>query len=156
MIRANAMQAVAEIGRLEQVVRRLGEVPRKVATIAAPALTKLLQAQYREGVDPYGRPWAPLKPATLATGRRPPPLTGFTRTLKRGTRAEQPRANYAGIRLVGGAQYGYFHQVGYRNARTGRQVPARRILPQFGMPRAWSAVLSGAARQAARQARGGR
>jgi hypothetical protein len=153
MIRANAMQAIAEIGRLQATMDRLAQVPRRAATIAAPGLTRLLQAEFREGKDPYGRAWAPLRPATLATGRRPPPLTGFTRALKRGTRAEQPRANYAGIRLVVGAPYGYFAQVGFRNARTGTRVPSRRILPQHGVPRAWSAVLDRAVSQAARQAR---
>jgi len=152
MIRVNRFQAIAEIGRLKDTLSRLAQVPRRTATIAAPRLTTLLQKQFRDGIDPYGRPWAPLRPATLAK-HGPPPLTD-TREMRRGTRAEQPRANYAGIRLVVGATYGYFAQVGFRVGKT--RVPPRRILPQYGMPREWSRVLAESARQAARELTRGR
>lgn len=146
------MQAIREIGRLQDTLRRLGEVPRRAAAIASPKLTRLLQRQYRTGVDPYGRPWAPLRPATLQR-HGPPPLTD-TRAMRAGTRAMVPRPHYAGIRLVVGAPYGYFHQVGFRVH--GRRVPARRILPQYGLPATWLRVLQDAARQAARAAARGR
>ena len=147
MIRVNRMQAIAELGRLKDTLDRLIQLPRRTATIAAPKLTALLQKQFRDGVDPYGRPWARLRPSTLAK-HGPPPLTA-SGALRRGTRAEQPRANYAGIRLVVGERYGYFAQTGFRVGRT--QVPPRRILPQYGMPSAWSAILKESARQAAKE-----
>jgi hypothetical protein len=112
-------------------------------------VTKLVQDQFDKGVDPYGRPWAPLAASTLAKGRRPPPLTE-TRRLREGTRAYVMRAHYAGLRVVVGAPYGYFHQVGFRVGRT--KVKPRRILPQFGLPRAWSDALRAASRQAASEA----
>jgi phage gpG-like protein len=146
MRRGGANLAIAELGRLIQTIERLSEVPRKVAVIAAPKLTRLLQAQFRAGTDPYGRAWAPLKASTLAKGRRPPPLTDKKR-LRDGTMAKVARY---GIRMVVGAPYGFFHQVGFRNGRT--RVPARRILPQTGYPVAWKRVLDDAARQAAREA----
>lgn len=152
MIRGNAMAAIGSIGRLGQLLDRLMDLPRKVAAEAKPEIDRLLRRQFAAGVDPYGRPWAPLRPATIATGRRAPPLTGFTRELRGGTGVILGGGNKAGLRVRLGAPYGYFHQVGYRNARTGRKVPARRILPQFGMPVAWNMALRRAATSIARRA----
>ena len=151
MIRGNAMAALSEIGRLERVLDRLMDLPRKVAAEAKPEIDRLLRQQFRQGVDPYGKPWARLRPATLAMGRRPPPLSD-TKRLRDGTKVVLGGGNRAGLRVQVGAPYGYFAQVGFRNARTGRMVPARRILPQFGMPRAWSAALHRAASRIARRA----
>lgn len=151
MRRGSPQMAIAELGRLQATLHELTLVPRKVAEIAAPKIDRLLRQQFRDGQDPYGKAWAPLKPATLAKGRTPPPLTDST-DLRDGTGASVAPGNRAGIRLRVGARYGYFHQAGYRNARTGGKVPARRILPQFGLPRAWSAILREAARKAFRQA----
>lgn len=145
------MAALAQIGRLEKVLDRLMDLPRKVAAEAKPEIDRLLRQQFRQGLDPYGRPWAPLRPATLAMGRRSPPLTD-TRRLREGTKVLLGGGNRAGLRVQVGSAYGYFHQVGFRNARTGRMVPARRILPQFGMPREWSAALRRAASRIARRA----
>jgi hypothetical protein len=152
MIRGNAMAVLSAIGRLERVLERLIDLPRKVAVEVKPEIDRLLRAQFRAGVDPYGKPWAPLRPATLATGRRPPPLTGFTRELRSGTATVTGGGNRAGLRIKLGAPYGYFHQVSYRNARTGRKVVARKILPDRGMPREWSAALNRAAARIARRA----
>jgi hypothetical protein len=142
--------AIESLGRLEQVLDRLVSVPRRVAVIAAPRLTELLQSQFAEGKDPYGRPWRLLKPSTLRTGRRNPPLTGFTRKLRDGTKAATQPSNRAGIRVKVGARYGFFHQSGFQRGHT--YVAPRRILPQFGLPIAWSRVLKESAKQAAREA----
>jgi len=150
MKRVTGRQLVAQLGRLERVIEELAYAPRKVAVVAAPKLTRLLQQQFRRGEDPYGRPWAPLRPSTLARGRRPPPLTD-TRRLRDGTKATPYPGGRAGIRLKVGRPYGYFHQVGFRVGRT--RVPPRRILPQFGMPAAWREALAEAAREVGRQAR---
>jgi len=151
VIRGSAMVALSEIGRLEKVLDRLIDLPRKVAAEAKPEIDRLLRQQFRQGVDPYGKPWAPLRPATLDTGRRPPPLSA-SGLLRSGTKVMLGGGNRAGLRIQVGAPYGYFHQVGFRNARTERPVKPRRILPQFGMPRAWSAALHRAASRIARRA----
>jgi phage gpG-like protein len=150
MIRGNATAAVAALRSLQKTLERLAYVPRKVAVIAAPRLTKLVQAQFRAGVDPYGVAWRPLRPATIAKGRRSPPLTD-TRRLRNGTKASARSGGRAGLVLKAGAPYGAFHQVGFRVGRT--RVAPRRIFPQRGLPAAWRAVLDAAARQAAREAR---
>lgn len=139
--------AIAELGRLQSMLADLAAVPRKVAEQAAPRIDRLLQAQFRTGRDPYGNAWAALKASTLKTGRRPPPLTGFTRQLRTGTKATAARS---GIRIEVGARYGFFHQAGFRVGKT--RVPPRRILPQYGMPREWSAVLTRSAKEACRAA----
>ena len=147
MRRGGANLAIADLGRLIKTIERLAMLPRSVARIAAPKLNEILQQEFELGQDPYGRPWAPLRPSTLARGRRPPPLTD-RRNLRDGTKA---RPLPAGISISLGARYGFFHQAGFRVGRT--RVPPRRILPQYGLPRAWSAILTAAAKQAAREAR---
>jgi len=141
--------AVESIGRLIKTIERLSDLPRAVAIEAAGPLTAELRKQFDSGTDPYGRPWAPLRPTTLAKGRHEPPLTDTGR-LRDGSRAAVAPGGRAGLRLMVGAKYGYFHQVGFRVGRT--TVPPRRILPQFGLPRAWSLILRQAARTAAKRA----
>ena len=149
MIRASLMHAPAAFGRLEKVLERLAYVPRRAAVIAAPLLTRELRKQFRQGVDPYGRPWAPLAASTLAKGRRPPPLTD-TGAAAGATKAMVRSGNRAGIHIVFGRGYLYFAQSGFRVGRT--IVKPRRILPQQGMPAAWREILKRAAKQAFREA----
>lgn len=154
MIRGDAMQGVEAIGRLKETIRKLSDLPRAVAVEAQEPLNRALQAEFRGGVDPYGNPWAPVKPSTIARRKRsqsPTPLTD-TSEGRRGTRVELRAGNRAGLTIVTGAPYLYFHQVGFRAGRT--SVPARRVLPQFGLPAGWKIILRDAARRAARQAVG--
>lgn len=138
------------LGALAGTLRNLADVPRRASEIAAPKITDLLQTEFRAGVDPYNRAWAPLKKSTVRKGRRPPPLTGFTRQLRDGTRAQLYPGNRRGIQLVAGASYGKFHQYGFHVRST--LVPARKIFPDGGrLPKAWSAVLRAAAFQAVRE-----
>lgn len=132
--------------RVRRVVDEMGRLPGRLSQAAAPALTDELQRQFAEGRDPYGYPWAPLKPSTLRK-HGPPPLTD-TRRLRDGTKAVAMRA---GIKLIAGAPYGAFHQLGFRVGRT--RVPARRILPNLGMPRAWREILDRTAKRLAQEAR---
>jgi phage gpG-like protein len=129
---------------LASAIRELSEVPRAAAAIAAPKISLLLNEQFERGADPYGRPWAPLARATLAKGRRPPPLTDKGK-LRAGTFARLYPGRQAGIQLVAGAEYGKFHQYGFRVR--GRQVPARPIFPDLGIPFAWWILIKDAIRQ---------
>lgn len=139
MMRGNLAVALASLGKLEQVIDELGTLPRKLAVEAAPKLTRLLQRQFAQGVNPYGRTWA-----RLASGKR----SHLTRTgkLRAGTRATPMLGGRMGVRLVVGARYGAFHQTGTRN------MPARKILPDRGLPRAWRDVLDASALRIARRA----
>lgn len=133
-------KAIERMGRLERTVAQLALLPRTVARAAAPKLDRLVKRQFSSGCDPYGRPWRPI---TKETRRRrkgsksAPPLTD-TRKLRAGTGV---KAAQFGARLVLGAPYGYFAQTGTRN------MPARRIFPQFGLPAEWSRVLRETARE---------
>lgn len=149
MIRGGASAAVAALESLSKTLEKLAYVPRRVAVIAAPRITKLLQAQFRAGKDPYGTPWKPLRPSTIAKGRRNPPLTD-SRKLRDKTMASARPGGRAGIVLKSGAPYGAFHQVGFRVGRT--RVAPRRIFPQRGLPAEWSRVLAESTRQAVREA----
>jgi hypothetical protein len=150
MRRGDATAADAALDSLRRTLERLAYVPRRVAVIAAPKITTLLQEQFRLGRDPYGVSWAPLRASTIAKGRRNPPLTD-TRKLRDGTAAKARPGGRAGIALKSGAPYGAFAQVGFRVGRT--RVPPRRIFPQRGIPAAWKKVLDAASRQAVREAR---
>lgn len=145
----NADVAVRALESVQKQVDELARMPRKLAVACAPLITQLLRGGFATGRDPYGRPWRALRPATLAKGRRPPPLTD-TRELADGTMAKALNGNRAGLHLVVGAKYGAFHQVGFRVGKT--KVGPRRILPAFGMPASWRQVFAEQAKRLAREA----
>ena len=60
--------ASTKIGALEGL-------PEKIADALPAEFAPLLDEQFSTGLDPYGDPWAPLAPSTIAMGRSPPPLT---------------------------------------------------------------------------------
>jgi hypothetical protein len=132
-----------ELAKLKNLMERMSKLPDVLAVEAAPGITRLLQDEFERGVDPYGRAWAPLAASTLARGRRAPPLTD-TRRLRNGTQAYALPGK--GLRLGMGAGYGVFHQIGFRNHRGGRPVPARRIFPRASLPKSWVKILNDAAR----------
>ena len=129
-----------KLARLEQVLARLDVLPRRVAEIAAHAITAELQKEYTRGVDPHGRKWR-----KLATGKAS--HLEESGRLRRGTRAAPLPGKRAGVRILFGsrAKIAALHQTG-----TAR-MPARRILPDKGMPASWKAALERAHRQAFRQ-----
>jgi hypothetical protein len=153
VIRGNASAFAAALRDVRKTVEALGRLPHNLAVAVAPDITSLLRAQFRDGVDPYGRPWAPLKPATLRK-HGPPPLTHHGE-LRDGTAAEPMAGVRIGLTLRVGARYGAFHQVGFRVGKT--KVPPRRILPNRGIPAAWRTAIERRARElAARAVREGR
>ncbi len=124
-------------------INRLGAVAERVAVLAAPVIEAHVQQQYAYGRDPYGMPWKPLRPATLARGRRPPPLTDTG--LMRNTTTVRPRIGRPGI-VIRLPQPGVFHQLGTRH------MVARPVLPSRGVPRMWADALRRASLQAMREA----
>lgn len=146
----SAAVALRKLAGLTRVIDQIALVTRRAARYAAPALTKLLRAEFAAGSDPYGRAWRGLMASTKARGRRNPPLTD-TRRLKNSTKAMPMFGGRAGVRLVVGQPYGVFHQFGFRVGRT--RVKPRRILPQFGLPGSWRAAIERAALRATREAK---
>lgn len=126
-------------------LNRLGAVAPRVAELAAPVIASAVEGEFSYGRDPYGTPWAPLKPATVRKGRRPPPLTdmGLFRALVQ----VRPRVGNPGILVTMAARPGVFHQLGTKH------MSARQVLPYRGVPRMWSDALRRATVQAMREAR---
>jgi len=90
-----------------------------------------LMQRFAAGEDPYRRAWAPLKPATLAKGRRPPPLTDTGRG-KRGIRFSPSRGS--GIGITSSVGYMRYHM------RATAHRAARKFLPEGRLPKAWLRV----------------
>ena len=134
---------IAKLERLSRVLAQLDALPRRTAEIAAPMITRELQREYAQGRDAHGRKWK-----RLATGK-PSHLTETSR-LRAGTRAAPMPGNSRGVRIMFGsrARIATFHQLGTRT------MPARRILPDRGMPASWKVALDRAHRQVFRQIAG--
>jgi len=128
---------LAQMGRLERVLQRLDQLPRRTSAFAAPDITAALQKEFSQGRDPHGRPWK-----KLATGK-PSHLTA-SKKLRRQTRAALLPGSRMGLRILFGsrARVAGFHQTG-----TG-SMPARRILPDKGLPVSWRVALERAHRKA--------
>lgn len=136
------------LGQLARNIARLGEVPSRVARDGAAGIARHIDHQFDSGTDPYGRPWAPLRPATLRRGRHAPPLTD-THAMRDGI-AVRPQAG-AGIAITFASDVpAGFHQGGTVN------MVARKILPEGTLPRTWNEALSGAAGAAVKQTMGGK
>lgn len=134
--------ALAELGKLESVLSDLANVPRIVAEKAAPRISRLLKRQFSAGTDPYGRRWPKLATGAAAHLEE-------TQRMRDGTKATPNIGGRAGIRIVVGAmgkrrRNPIVHQTGApRN-----NMPARKILPERGMPREWKEALDRSAREA--------
>ena len=130
-----------KLERLQAVLAKLDQLPRRVAEIAAPAITAELQKEFSRGQDPHGRKWK-----RLATGKAS--HLEESGRLRRSTRAAPLPGRRAGVRILFGSRskIAAFHQVG-----TAR-MPARRILPDKGMPASWAMALKRAHRLAFREA----
>jgi hypothetical protein len=150
MKRGNASAFARALTDVRRALEELARLPRALSLAAAVPLSGLLRNQFVAGVDPYGMKWAPLKPSTLRQ-HSPPPLTA-TGALKSGTKVEPMGGGRAGIKITVGAPYGAFHQLGFRVGRT--KVPARRILPNRGLPAAWREILNRQAKFIADRAAG--
>lgn len=132
--------------RLHGTLRKLSEVPSRAAADAAVRIADVFDGQFADGVDPYGKQWAALKPYTLAKGRFPPPLTDTG--AMRDSIEVKPTPG-AGIEVTMGVDYATFHQTGTRD------MAQRQIMPQSGgLPASWSSAIADAVREATRKAMG--
>ena len=116
---------------LRRALGQLAKVPAQASKDAAAGIDKLLQREYLNGADPYGKPWTPLKPSTIAKGRRNPPLTA-SGAMRSGTRARPLPGGGISIEAPSPAN---FHQSGTKN------MAKRPILPEKGLPVAWKAEI---------------
>lgn len=115
-----------------RALRDLAKVPSRVSAAYAERLRQELDKQFAQGKDPYGRPWAPLKPATLKKGRFPPPLTDSGHMSRNITVLPMQGA---GVRLVSTVDYSRYHQEGTDN------MSARPFFPTGVLPANWRKIL---------------
>jgi morphogenesis family protein len=128
---------ISRMGKLADRLHDLAGVPSRASQKIAFRLNDLLLEEFEKGEDPYGSPWQSLAPATVARGRRAPPLTD-TSAMKDSLYVK-PMAP-AGVAMTIKNPPAAPHQTGWK----GRQGsgPARPIFPARGeLPIAWSTVI---------------
>lgn len=119
--------------KLSKALSELARVPSQISRSVSARYNQEIQKGFDQGHDPYGKKWANLRPATLAKGRRPPPLTATGRG-RRGVKAKPMQG--AGIALTSTVSYMKYH-------RTGTSKMARRdFLPdeEKGLPKKWTDI----------------
>lgn len=135
--------AVAALSNVSLMMSRLARVPSRVAPQAAPKLEALLRNEFAQERDPYGNPWKPLSPVTVAIKQRTGGRSGILQD--KGTMLDELAivpSSGAGLTVTLGAPYSAFHQTGTRN------MPARPILPYAALPASWNAALREASEKA--------
>lgn len=124
---------ISHMGQLGENIAKLGAVPSRAARAVADDIASLIEDEFIEGRDPYGREWAELTEATLEKRSQTsePPLTDHG--TMRGSVRVRPRSG-AGVAITIDHPAAP-HQTGW----TGDQGsgPARPILPGLKMPVAW-------------------
>lgn len=116
-------------GRFQIALAALRKVPAKVAKGAATDIEAMMRRDFAAGRNAYGKAYAPLEPASLARGRRPPPLRKFA-----------PLANAAAMAGAGIALSVDHSQAGFH--QTGTQRMAKRIVvPDGALPAKWNAAI---------------
>ena len=131
--------------RLNGTLRALADVPARASRAAAVRIADLIDESFSAGLDPYGRPWAPLMASTLKCWphRGAPPLTDTGRLRASVRVVPMPGA---GLSVV--MDYpGPFHQTGTRH------MAQRQIFPQSGgIAPSWRAAIQTSITEAMRQA----
>jgi hypothetical protein len=115
-----------------RALRDLAKVSSKISAAVSKRIKRDIEKYFSAGTDPYRKPWAPLKPATIAKGRHHPPLTD-TRKGRRGIKVT-PRAG-AGVSIVSNTDYMQFHM------RATPDRAARKFLPEGVLPAAWEKIV---------------
>lgn len=132
----SSREAQRTLTRVAQALGELDQIPAQASREAAREIKKLIDREFREGVDPLGRRWAP-----LATGE----LSFLFDTGKLfGSVTVRPRAG-AGIQVTVDVQYASYHQTGTR------RMPARKILPEAKLPRSWELAIEKAVENSVRR-----
>jgi hypothetical protein len=111
-----------------RAIRDLTKVPAQIAPAVAKRIKKDIERYFSAGTDPYGNPWAALKPATLAKGRHPPPLTD-TRVGRRGITVKPMQGS--GVQIKSDTYYMVYHM------RATANRAARKFLPEGVVPANW-------------------
>jgi hypothetical protein len=129
------------VTEMRRSLRELAAVPSRASRQASDEITELLHEEFAAGLDPYGEPWAKLRPATVAKkGGRTQILVDTE--LAQDTTVARPMAG-SGIAVETDQPALAFSQSG-----TERQV-RREVFPDNrGLPQTWDHAIEAAIDQA--------
>lgn len=137
------MSAIDDLVLLRANLNALARVPSRVAADGARGIKNQIDLDTSSGLDCYGRPFAPLRPATVAKGRRPPPMVDTGESLDKTT--VRPLRG-AGIAVILGGWYQY-------HLRATANRAARQVVPvRSGLPATWRTRLKTAETMAVKRA----
>lgn len=122
---------ISKMGKLAENVGKLAHVPSKAAAKVADALKVLVQHQFLEGQDPYGKEWKPLAPATVERKQSEAILID-SGSMFRSLDVRPMQGSGVSITIDSPAQ---IHQTGWDGAQG--KGPARPILPTKAFPETW-------------------
>lgn len=130
------------LGSLKKTLAELDTLPKRLSVAVAPRLNAEFQKEFRDGKDPYGKPWAKLK----RPGHPPSHLTE-TRRFRNNSRIAPMPGNRKGVRVILGklgkrGRNPIFHMTGTKS------MVARKYLPTRGMPAAWRKIIQEEMRRA--------
>lgn len=127
---------------LAYTLRGLLAIPATASREVAAALKNQIDLDTSSGKDCYGKNFAPLKPATVARGRKPPPMVATGASLDATT--VKPAAGAGVVVQLGG------HYPHHMKATANRA--ARRTLPVGTRPAMWTARIKRAVDSAVKRA----
>lgn len=112
-------------GQFAQSLNTLTKMASEISTHVAVQIERRMKRGFRQGTDPYGRPYAGLLPSSIARGRKPPPLRKFAK------HAHARPLPGAGVALVVDHPQAGFHQTGTRHMAQRIVVPDRATPPEW-------------------------
>jgi hypothetical protein len=132
--------AAAALAGAAKAIRALSRVPSQASVDASHSIEQLIDQQFARGVDPYGKPWKPNKPATVKRKGHARPNVD-TENLWNG--AKVAPMSGAGISVTFEQRYAAFVQ------------NVRPIVPNRGVPKAWAMAIGQATAKAKAKALAG-
>ncbi len=130
-------------GEYARALNELAKVPAEISTPVAKSIQADMRRKFRLGQDPYGKAYAPLRPASLDRGRTPPPLRKYARF------AEATPLAGAGVSVSVSHPQAGFHQTGTAN------MAKRIVVPDRAVPKAWTEMIATEFRKSLRRRVGG-
>lgn len=123
-------QAQALLQRLAQIVAK----PRAALTGSAQALRRLIKDTFNDGVDPWGRRWAPHAPSTARARDRIGGGGSILVDTGRLSNSVDAIADENGVTAIVGTDYASYHQFGNPSHRAWggpvSPLPQRAFLPE--------------------------
>jgi hypothetical protein len=124
---ASADAAAAALQGVARALRELARVPSRASGPASKAIAKLIDDEFANGTDPYGKPWRPIKDSTIAR-KGSSQINIETTDLRRGIDVRPMRG--AGIQITVSVPYAVYVQ------------RVRPVLPTRQLPSSWAQAIA--------------